>query len=60
MPCRIRGGVQQPATAPEAPDRRGDMAVANAESAVVDVDECGSLRAVAERDPGGDLWGGGN
>ena len=33
------GGQQQPAAAPEAPDHKADLAMANAESAVVDVDE---------------------
>ena len=42
MPRGIRGGEggqQQPAAAPEAPDHKGDVAMANAGSAVVNVDE---------------------
>ena len=34
-----REGQQQPAAARETPDHTGDLAMANAESAVVDVDE---------------------
>ena len=67
------GGQPQPAAAVEAPHHTGHLAVANTESASVDVDEededivhpdplpmSGGLRAVADRGPNGDPWGDGN
>ena len=41
MTCATGSGgvLQQPVAAPKAPDHRGDLAMATAESAVVDVDE---------------------